>query len=114
MRTPALGGLHRDGELPTRGNLRFQVATSRWPRRDRLRNDARLRGPGDRHGNGKGTRANRSSRGREPDGFSQTLPEENASTSILKKLGFRLVGTVEHPEDGPVWEWELPAEQLKG
>ena len=41
----------------------------------------------------------------------QTLPEENASTSILKKLGFRLVGTVEHPEDGPVWEWQLePAE----
>lgn len=37
----------------------------------------------------------------------QTLPEENASTSILKKLGFRLLGTVEHPEDGMVWEWEL-------
>lgn len=40
--------------------------------------------------------------------FAQTLPEENASTSILKKLGFRLIGTVEHPEDGMVWEWELP------
>src|SRR2546425_7296906 len=26
----------------------------------------------------------------------QTLPEENASTSVLKKLRFRLVGTVEH------------------
>ena len=37
----------------------------------------------------------------------QTLPEENASTSILKKLRFRLVGTVEHPEDGLVWEWQL-------
>ncbi len=37
----------------------------------------------------------------------QTLPEENASTSILKKLQFRLVGTVEHPEDGLVWEWQL-------
>ena len=37
----------------------------------------------------------------------QTLPEENASTSILKKLGFTLVGPVEHPEDGTVWEWEL-------
>lgn len=35
----------------------------------------------------------------------QTLPEENASTSVLKKLGFCLVGSVEHPEDGPVWEW---------
>jgi L-amino acid N-acyltransferase len=40
--------------------------------------------------------------------FAQTLPEENASTSILKKLGFRFVGTVDHPEDGLVWEWELP------
>jgi ribosomal-protein-alanine N-acetyltransferase len=39
----------------------------------------------------------------------QTLPEENASTSILKKLQFRLVGTIEHPEDGPVWEWQLSA-----
>ena len=37
----------------------------------------------------------------------QTLPEENASTSILKKLQFRLVGTVDHPEDGLVWEWQL-------
>jgi RimJ/RimL family protein N-acetyltransferase len=37
----------------------------------------------------------------------QTLPEENASTSILKKLQFRLVGIVDHPEDGLVWEWQL-------
>jgi ribosomal-protein-alanine N-acetyltransferase len=37
----------------------------------------------------------------------QTLPEENASTSILKKLKFRLVGIVDHPEDGLVWEWQL-------
>lgn len=37
----------------------------------------------------------------------QTLPEENASTSILKKLRFRLTGSVEHPEDGLVWEWQL-------
>lgn len=37
----------------------------------------------------------------------QTLPEKNASTSILKKLRFRLVGTLEHPEDGLVWEWHL-------
>jgi len=42
----------------------------------------------------------------------QTLPEENASTSVLKKLRFHLVGTVEHFEDGLVWEWQLsdPAE----
>lgn len=37
----------------------------------------------------------------------QTLPEENASTSVLKKLRFHLVGTVEHAEDGLVWEWQL-------
>ena len=37
----------------------------------------------------------------------QTLPEESASTSVLKKLRFLLVGTVEHPEDGLVWEWQL-------
>jgi [ribosomal protein S5]-alanine N-acetyltransferase len=37
----------------------------------------------------------------------QTLPEENASTAILKKLNFAFVETVNHPEDGPVWEWHL-------
>lgn len=37
----------------------------------------------------------------------QTLPERNASTRILEKLGFALRGTVVHPEDGEVWEWEL-------
>lgn len=36
----------------------------------------------------------------------QTLPEENASTSILKKLKFHFVGALEHPEDGLVWEWQ--------
>ena len=39
----------------------------------------------------------------------QTLPEENASTSILKKLGFVLQGAVEHPTDGTVWEWQRQA-----
>lgn len=38
----------------------------------------------------------------------QTLREENASTAILKKLGFVLQGTVMHPEDGKVWEWRRP------
>jgi RimJ/RimL family protein N-acetyltransferase len=37
----------------------------------------------------------------------QTLPDESASTSILKKLRFRYVGSVEHPEDGLVWEWQV-------
>jgi len=39
----------------------------------------------------------------------QTLREKNASTRILTKLGFELRGEVDHPEDGLVWEWELPA-----
>ena len=37
----------------------------------------------------------------------QTLPEENASTSILRKPGFRLDGEVIHPEDGRIREWRL-------
>lgn len=37
----------------------------------------------------------------------QTLPEENPSTAILTRLGFELIGPVEHPEDGTVWQWEL-------
>jgi RimJ/RimL family protein N-acetyltransferase len=37
----------------------------------------------------------------------QTLPERNASHRILEKLGFRHVDTVNHPEDGMVWEWQL-------
>jgi ribosomal-protein-alanine N-acetyltransferase len=42
--------------------------------------------------------------------FAQTLPERNASTRVLEKLGFRRVGTVDHPEDGEVWEWQLARE----
>ena len=38
--------------------------------------------------------------------FAQTLPEESASTQVLKNLGFEQTKTVEHPEDGKVWEWE--------
>lgn len=35
----------------------------------------------------------------------QTLPAEGATTAILRKLGFQLLGTVQHPADGAVWEW---------
>jgi [ribosomal protein S5]-alanine N-acetyltransferase len=35
----------------------------------------------------------------------QTTTGKNASTAILRKLGFRCVGTVQHPQDGAVWEW---------
>ena len=37
----------------------------------------------------------------------QTLPEESASTAVLRKLGFDRTGEVDHPEDGRVWEWRL-------
>ena len=35
-----------------------------------------------------------------------TLPERNASTSVLTKAGFELLGAVVDPEDGLVWRWE--------
>jgi hypothetical protein len=33
------------------------------------------------------------------------LPEENFSTKILKKNGFKFSGVVNDAEDGDVWEW---------
>lgn len=36
-----------------------------------------------------------------------TLPHRNASTSILNRAGFRMIGTTDDPEDGPVWSWSL-------
>ncbi|MGE0022384.1 MAG: GNAT family N-acetyltransferase [Hyphomicrobium sp.] len=36
-----------------------------------------------------------------------TLREDNASTRILRRLGFTLQGTIIDPEDGPVWRWSL-------
>jgi RimJ/RimL family protein N-acetyltransferase len=35
-----------------------------------------------------------------------TLREQNASTRVLVKCGFRHVGDVIDPEDGLVWRWE--------
>lgn len=37
----------------------------------------------------------------------QTLPVDNASNSVLKKLGFALAGTASDSEVGEVWEWQL-------
>ncbi len=37
-----------------------------------------------------------------------TLPEHNASTAILQRVGMTFAGEVEDPEDGPVWRWTLP------
>jgi RimJ/RimL family protein N-acetyltransferase len=35
-----------------------------------------------------------------------TLPTANASTQVLAKCGFEMVGDVVDPDDGPVWRWE--------
>lgn len=37
-----------------------------------------------------------------------TRPERNASTNVLRRLGFRQAGDVEDPDEGTVWRWELP------
>lgn len=44
--------------------------------------------------------------------FAQTLPGENASTAILEKLGFERTATLEHPEDGTIWEWTRQPNRL--
>jgi RimJ/RimL family protein N-acetyltransferase len=43
-----------------------------------------------------------------------TLPEENASTRVLRKSGFRYVGEVVDPEDGLVWRWEYRRSRPRG
>ncbi|MGZ8537921.1 MAG: GNAT family N-acetyltransferase [Flavisolibacter sp.] len=42
----------------------------------------------------------------------RTLMENNASTQILKKNGFKFNGIVFDEEDGDVWEWELKNQTL--
>ena len=37
----------------------------------------------------------------------RTLPEPNASTRVLEKVGMVFAGEVMDPEDGRVWEWQL-------
>lgn len=39
--------------------------------------------------------------------LAHTLPERNASTRILHKLGFEHLGEVQDPEDGTIWRWRL-------
>jgi len=36
----------------------------------------------------------------------RTLAEENYSARLLRKNGFKLLGTIMDEEDGEVWEWE--------
>jgi ribosomal-protein-alanine N-acetyltransferase len=41
-----------------------------------------------------------------------TLPERNASTRILEKLGFERTGESVDPDAGSVWRWEHNASEL--
>jgi ribosomal-protein-alanine N-acetyltransferase len=36
----------------------------------------------------------------------QTLPNRNPSHRVLEKLGFTCIGSLEHPEDGTVLQWQ--------
>ncbi len=39
--------------------------------------------------------------------FAHTLPEYNASTGVLEKVGLKLIGAVNDPVDGEIWRWSL-------
>lgn len=36
-----------------------------------------------------------------------TLPEKNASTGVLEKVGMKFIAAVQDPDDGEVWRWSL-------
>lgn len=40
--------------------------------------------------------------------FAKTAPEENASTKILRRLGFEHAGIVRDDDIGEAWAWSLP------
>ncbi|MCW0235397.1 MAG: GNAT family N-acetyltransferase [Ferrovibrio sp.] len=39
--------------------------------------------------------------------LAHTLPEESASTAILRKRGFTLIEALDDPDDGTIWRWAL-------
>jgi [ribosomal protein S5]-alanine N-acetyltransferase len=39
--------------------------------------------------------------------LAHTLPERNASTTVLERCGFVKSAEVLDPDEGPVWRWEL-------
>lgn len=45
--------------------------------------------------------------------YGHTLANENASTRVLLKCGFKLVEELEDPNDGKVWKWELIREDWR-
>ena len=45
--------------------------------------------------------------------LAHTLPENNPSTRVLAKCGFRFLGEITDPEDGIVWRWTRDAESCQ-
>jgi RimJ/RimL family protein N-acetyltransferase len=43
--------------------------------------------------------------------IAHTLPENNASTHVLRRCGYAFDGEVIDPEDGPVWRWTVPTKK---
>lgn len=39
--------------------------------------------------------------------IAHTLPEENASTRVLKRVGMAFDEAVDDPDDGPIWRWRV-------
>ena len=39
--------------------------------------------------------------------IAHTMPEKNASTKVLTRVGMKFIGAVNDPEDGEVWRWSL-------
>ncbi len=45
--------------------------------------------------------------------IAHTLGQENASTKVLQKCGFKKVHEINDPDDGLIWRWELKRQELK-
>lgn len=41
--------------------------------------------------------------------IAHTLGQENPSTNVLRKCGFKKVAEINDPDDGLIWKWELAA-----
>jgi RimJ/RimL family protein N-acetyltransferase len=39
-----------------------------------------------------------------------TLPEPNASTRVLERIGMKHLGAIEDPQDGVIWRWRVSRE----
>ena len=39
--------------------------------------------------------------------IAHTLGQENPSTKVLKKCGFKKIEEINDPEEGNIWKWEL-------